>query len=346
MRNKLRVIRDYFSSYREWIFAVLWMDIMFILFAWLAYPKSFAVLIRLMLLVSAITLLVPVSVFLYQYKKRENAFRHFLPEPNDENEYALCESAPEILHPFIHILGTHLRKQHDKLAQSRNQIADYEEYIEKWVHEIKEPLALMALVLDNRKEEMTPDVFERMQYIKDHIQQNVEQIMYFSRLGTDHKDYYWESVSLLSICKEVTEEHQSLLTEAGFDIIFPSADFKVLSDKKGLLFLIGQAINNSVKYVKKEGTPTLTFQICHDAERKQIILSIIDNGLGIPKSDLPFVFDKGFTGDRGSYINRSTGMGLYLANKMAKDLSIDLAIQSYSGSGTIVILSFPEIKKC
>ena len=52
-----------------------------------------------------------------------------------------------------------------------------------------------------------------------------------------------------------------------------------------------------------------------------------DNGTSIPLSDLPFVFDKGFTGDTGSYLSRSTGMGLYLVQKMATDLSITVELK-------------------
>lgn len=61
--------------------------------------------------------------------------------------------------------------------------------------------------------------------------------------------------------------------------------------------------------------------------------------MSIPISDLPFVFDKGFTGDTGSYLSRSTGMGLYLVQKMANDLTIKVEIQTNSYGGTTVTLT-------
>ena len=60
--------------------------------------------------------------------------------------------------------------------------------------------------------------------------------------------------------------------------------------------------------------------------------------------DVPFVFDKGFTGDAGSFLSRSTGMGLYLVQKMAKDLAIDLQITSQLSCGTTIILMFPKVQ--
>ena len=79
---------------------------------------------------------------------------------------------------------------------------------------------------------------------------------------------------------------------------------------------------------------------------EKVALYVLDNGPGIPEADLPFIFDKGFTGERGSMMSRSTGMGLYLARKMADDLSIELRAESTPGCGTAMILYFSVVKLC
>ena len=55
--------------------------------------------------------------------------------------------------------------------------------------------------------------------------------------------------------------------------------------------------------------------------------------------------DKGFTGDVGSYLSRSTGMGLYLVQQMASDLTIKIDIHSNTNGGTTVILTFPKVER-
>ena len=135
---------------------------------------------------------------------------------------------------------------------------------------------------------------------------------YFSRLGATHKDYYFEPLSILRTCREAVEDNVTLLEEAGFSIEFLGNEYQIISDKKGLMFILGQIISNSVKYAEKKSSPFLQFSINEASQSEEIILSINDNGMSIPISDLPFVFDKGFTGDTGSYLSRSTGMGLYL----------------------------------
>ena len=54
---------------------------------------------------------------------------------------------------------------------------------------------------------------------------------------------------------------------------------------------------------------------------------------------------KGFTGDTGSYLSRSTGMGLYLVQKMATDLSITVELKNNSCGGTTVTLTFPKVER-
>ena len=90
------------------------------------------------------------------------------------------------MRPYIHELAHHLRMQEGYVNEQQLKVANYESYIENWVHEIKKPLSLMTLLLDNRKDEMSPLVHTRMLYVRDHTRQNVEQILYFSRLGAVH----------------------------------------------------------------------------------------------------------------------------------------------------------------
>ncbi len=68
-------------------------------------------------------------------------------------------------------------------------------------------------------------------------------------------------------------------------------------------------------------------------------LSVEDNGIGIPKSDLSRIFEKGFTGQNGRAVHSSTGIGLYLCKRLCDKLDIGLTVSS-SDKGTTVSLIF------
>lgn len=177
------------------------MDILFIFFAWLAYPESFRVLAGLMVFTSLGIIVLPLAIMLRNQKRIEDAFNDFLEEPDEKHEYSLCRVSPATHRPYIHKLGKLLRANRTAMNDNIIQLADYERYIESWVHEIKTPLSLMTLVLDNRSDEMSPLVRQRMLHARDQMRGNVEQILYFARLGAVHKDYLFEPMMLLDACR-------------------------------------------------------------------------------------------------------------------------------------------------
>ena len=113
----------------------------------------------------------------------------------------------------------------------------------------------------------------------------------------------------------------------------------VCSDRRGLRFLLRQVISNSIKYCGKEPELIFTFFKENDCH----VLSIRDNGMGVRSCDLPYIFEKGFTGDSGEGRKKATGMGLYLAKEMAKELNLSLDANSEWGKGFEVRIVFPVV---
>ena len=74
-----------------------------------------------------------------------------------------------------------------------------------------------------------------------------------------------------------------------------------------------------------------------------MLLTVADNGPGIPPEYLPRIFDKGFTGANGRLLStKSTGLGLYLCRKLCRRLGLSIQAQSEPGQGTRIILTFPK----
>lgn len=342
----IKQVYDCFYSYKLWFLFLITTNLLFIFLAWLAYPRSFKSLVGLMIFFTLAMISIAGFIIMRKQKLIEAAFQDFLLEPNETNEEKLCHVSPKIQWSFIRRIGSAMRSYQTELNKQAIELVDYENYIEGWVHEIKKPLSLMTLVLDNRSEEMSPLVRQRMLHIRNQMLGDVERILYFARLGATHKDYIFEAINLLAFCKQTIENHQSLLDEAGFQIQYLGEEMEVISDCKGLGFILEQIIFNSTKYVAgNKDNPTIKFETVYDKVNDQIILDISDNGPGVSQEDLPFIFDKGFTGGRGTYTKQATGMGLFLVSKMAYDLAIQLDAYSELGSGLTISLIFPNAKK-
>ena len=145
----------------------------------------------------------------------------------------------------------------------------------------------------------------------------------------------------LDIAPEVAQaiqNHKELLIQGGVQIETEGLEGTVYTDKKWICFILGQLLQNSVRY--RGNSPAITLSARHIG--KQISLTVADNGIGIPAHELPRIFDRGFTGSNGRARGGSTGMGLYLCRKLAGFLEIQIQAESREGQGTAVTLAFPS----
>ncbi|MEE3405144.1 MAG: ATP-binding protein, partial [Acutalibacteraceae bacterium] len=96
----------------------------------------------------------------------------------------------------------------------------------------------------------------------------------------------------------------------------------------------GQIMGNSMKYEASEITVT-----AEDFPDKTV-LHFRDNGCGIPEHDMPYIFEKSFTGENGRTHRKSTGMGLYIVKNLCDKLGHSVAAKSVQGAFTEIIITF------
>ncbi len=339
----IKMLRGIFEKNRTWIIVILILNLIFGGLLWLVNDKAFLYIFPTMIIGSLI-LYCSTAVIIYKKDiKRKEAINSFLYDPtiDMENEIISLFHNEEV--GIIRNIGKILRKNKNTINNHKQGIDEYEEYIEAWAHEIKTPLGLMTFVLDNRKEEISPLVYKRLEYSRTKIQENIERMLYYARLKAAHNDYFFKDISLKESCTEVIEEYKVILQEQSIAMILELEDYNVVSDKRGIQFIIRQIISNSVKYKNAEVSESYIY-ITSDENEKNIRLTIRDNGIGVKAYDLPFIFEKGFTGEIGEQRKNSTGMGLYLAKQVAESLKITLEANEKYDGGFEISLIFPKIE--
>lgn len=332
---------SYLRQYLPWLGLLLGVDALAALLLWLADARAFAATAGVIVLATVFLFACVCAVLGARTKKREQAFTAFLATPDAAHEQALCRLLSPCEAQSAHLLGGTLRAQQQTIAQLQTQMDDYEDYVELWAHEVKTPLALLTLVLDNRRDTLPEAVGFKLDYARNRMQAFIDQMLYYARLRGARRDYRFEHLTLRSCIDEVLDDYRPLLEEKGFQVEIRLADETVFTDRRGLCFLLGQVVSNSVKYTSD--APVLTFSLtCNTAET---VLTVRDNGPGVRACDLPYVFEKGFTGDSGHEKSKATGMGLYLAREIAKELGLTLSAASDWGAGFEIRVTFPVVEE-
>lgn len=215
------------------------------------------------------------------------------------------------------------------------------EFTELWIHEVKTPIAAMRLVL-SKLHGQEPDILRKE---LERIEVAVERTLFYTRAISPTIDYDLREAKLIDIVRSALKKNANLLLERG---VSPSLDIPdnctVIADPTWVSFALGQIISNSAKYNSTE----ISFHaetVDENTSHGRTILSIADNGCGIPAKDVPRVFERGFIGENGRGLANATGMGLHFVALLSEKMGISTKLSSIEGQGTTVEFSFPHDRR-
>lgn len=255
-----------------------------------------------------------------------------------DKKYLIAEviEPPELSADRIYygLLKAASKSMMEQVSQSVRERKEYKEYIEQWIHDVKTPIAAMRLICENNKS----DIIRKLIAELEKISHFTDQALYYARSENVEKDYLIKEVTLSDMVHAAIAENKQLLLQNHTSIHVQNCDYTVYTDEKWIGFILNQLIVNAVKY--SDENCSLTFKT--HSEHSNISLFISDNGFGICESDLPRIFDKGFTGENGRTNSKSsTGIGLYLCKRLCDKLGIGISVLSQKRQGTTIELRFP-----
>jgi signal transduction histidine kinase len=281
-----------------------------------------------------ISTLLILSFLFGRYVKRFAFYHKVLSQPK-QMEAALQRDgkSPEQQQVEKYLHGFYRLYQNEVEALYANQNRHLQ-FMNQWVHQMKTPLSVAELLLqedgDLDKKSMQEEI--------DRLKRGLDSVLINARLDTFEQDMQIEQVQLKTLVSEVVSENKRLfITHHVYPVISIDEKFIVPTDAKWMRFVIGQFITNAVKYTFEEGKKVHIHATC---QQGQVLLSIQDEGIGIPATDLPRVMKAFFTGENGRKTGESTGMGLYLANEICEKLGHKMSIMSEQGKGTVVSVLF------
>lgn len=224
----------------------------------------------------------------------------------------------------------------ENAAEYRRSAAAFREFIEMWVHEIKLPVSSLLLMMHNNKSEFSGKALEQLRRIDGYT----DTVLYYARSENAEKDYIIKENSLKRTVSNVAVKYREDLLLNNVQLQTENLDVNILTDGKWLEFILGQFLANSLKFIsdKREAVIKISAEELSD----KIILRFRDNGIGISESDLPYIFEKSFTGENGRIQARSTGMGLYIVKNLCNRLGHEISVRSVKNEFTEFEITFAK----
>jgi hypothetical protein len=277
-----------------------------------------------------------IITLIHDYLKRKKFYDYINKKLNElDQKYLISELIKDPNFLDANILSDYLYEVNKSYIENLNKykysLDEFKEYIELWCHEIKTPITTSKLITEMA-------IAKKVEKEINLIDFYVEQVLFYARSGNPEKDYLINKVNLKNAIDNVIKKNQKSLISKKIKIKTFKDDIFIESDVKWLEFIINQIIVNSIKY-SKDNNPKI--EIEYKLNKNNVILTIMDNGIGIPNNEISRVFDKGFTGTNGRSKYNSTGIGLYLCKKLCNKLGHDISINSKENEYTKITLVFP-----
>jgi PAS domain S-box-containing protein len=167
----------------------------------------------------------------------------------------------------------------------------------------------------------------------------VNTLLDFSRIEAGRTQATYEATSLGQLTSEIASVFRSAIEKAGliFDVDCPELDEPAFVDIEMWEKIVLNLLSNALKFTS-EGKITIRLR----REGESARLTVSDTGVGIPKSELPRIFERfhRVEGTSGR-THEGTGIGLALVHELVKLQSGTISVESESGVGTQFVICLP-----
>lgn len=273
-----------------------------------------------------VSIVILIIFLVYEYSKVRAFYKQLYEILNSENIIENIINIGEVRtieqKLFTQILKKLYKSYEDKVYKYKDIQKHYLDFINQWVHQMKTPVSVIDLILQEEDISEFNEILDSIGEENEKISQGLNIMLYNARINEFNHDFNVEDIDILLILRKVINDNKKLLIRHK---IFPKISGEtaiVQTDKKWIYFVINQIVINAIKYTAatEKDKKTINFNIKEDTTK--IVVSIEDNGIGIPKEDLGRVFNAFFTGKNGRKTSESTGMGMYLSKRICEELTL------------------------
>jgi signal transduction histidine kinase len=230
-----------------------------------------------------------------------------------------------------------LRKEREALRENFAAIVS---------HELKAPLGAVQqnlfVLADELAERLTAAQRERLDRIQRNITDLTKLILTWLRVLSVDVSKIQESfqpVSIGTVLSKAIESVQPQADRKAIEITAPDTQSvaDVLGDEGTLVETLVNILGNAVKYSRESS------RVVVSAERtpEEVVISVIDSGVGIPEEDLPHIFGDFYTGRTSPSAEGGSGIGLAVAQRIIEAHHGTITVQSQPGKGSTFAIHLP-----
>ena len=214
-------------------------------------------------------------------------------------------------------------------------------------HELKTPLAAIRLLTDSILQTDNIDLDTAREFVADigqeaeRLSRITEDLLRLTRLDSGVLDQP-TAVDVLPVLEQVMRMMSLVAQEKGVNLTYEATEgCMVLATKDEIHQVIYNLTDNAVKY----SASGAGVQVSLGMEDNQVVLSVADNGVGIPEEDLPRIFERFYRVDKArSRAAGGTGLGLSIVSDTVKRRGGTVSAANRPQGGAVFTVRWPKVE--
>lgn len=279
---------------------------------------------------------------------QEELILDFSTEDNEvtlRGEFSLIQRETGFISGLVCVL--HDITEQEKIERERR------DFVSNVSHELRTPLTSMRSYLEalNDGAWKDPDIAPRFlavtQEETDRMIRMITDLLNLSRMDAGKDTFELEYVNINELFSHVLNRFDMMLQSADKPVKpfvikrdFTKRDLWVEVDADKMIQVLDNIMNNAIKYSPSGGTINCRLMETHN----NIVISIADEGLGVPKKDIPHVFDRFFRVDKARARSMGgTGLGLAISKEVVQKHGGKIWLESIENKGSTFFISLPYV---
>ncbi|MBE6064026.1 sensor histidine kinase [Clostridium cochlearium] len=241
-----------------------------------------------------------------------------------------------------------IKKLEDSISELKEKLQKQDSLRKRLVSDISHEIRTPLNILQNNLEAMIDGIFpldeENLVGLNEEVirfGKLLDNLNILKEIEGEDINLSMHKVSLKNILEGVIKDFSIILKEKHIQLekhIDKDKNYYINGDENALKQVLINIISNSVKFIKSNGI----IKVILKENKNNIEIIIEDNGEGIKREDLPFIFERLYRGDKSRHEIDGSGIGLTIVKRILNIHSAYIDIESELGKGTIVQIKFKK----
>ncbi|HNV93996.1 MAG: signal transduction histidine-protein kinase BaeS [Candidatus Methanofastidiosum methylothiophilum] len=249
---------------------------------------------------------------------------------------------------FNKALQIEVQKTTEKLQEAYNQLKDSDkakkDFIDAIAHELYNPLAIISL---SNEYIQLDSIDPHNKKMITSIQRNIKRLIYlvkeiedFTTIDLQDQKINVEKFDLEEMIKIIVQDFGILTSKKNIELSLKpiGQDFNLEGDKSKLTKVFVNLIENAVTFSNEDGK----IKIIIEDRKENIEVKIEDNGIGIRKKDIKYIFEKFYRAEVDDVLRQGIGLGLPIARSIVINHDGIINVKSEYGKGSVFTVILPK----